>query len=66
MKSDNRGQVDCPSGEERHEFYHSGITNRNMIQYDYRTPAGELFSCITYNLEDARKRRDRWLRERGA
>jgi hypothetical protein len=32
-----------------------------MVQYDYRTESGKLFSCIAPNLQAARKKRDEWL-----
>lgn len=36
------------------------------VQYDYRTPAGELFSCVAKTLDEARARRDAWLAEKAA
>jgi hypothetical protein len=52
------------SGQERWERYHSVVLNREMIQYDYRTPDGELFSTVARTLDIARLQRDKWLRER--
>lgn len=52
MKTDINGTSTCPPGEER---------CKNLIQYDYRTPDGKLFSTIAKTLKQARLNRDRWL-----
>lgn len=47
--------------EERYHEYYSATLKRMMVQYDYRSTDGELFSCIASSLEEARKRRDDWM-----
>jgi len=48
------------AGEEVAKKFKSRITHKFYIQYDYRDFDGELFSCIANSIEDARKRRDEW------
>lgn len=48
-------------GEEQHEAYQPGRAGRPMTHYDYRHTDGQLFTCITPDLESARARRDAWL-----
>ncbi len=51
----------CPPGQERYdEFYSRGI-NIILVQYDYRTHDGKLFTTVAPTLEIARARRDAWL-----
>lgn len=64
MKSDIRGTSACPRGEEQYEPFFSRLLNKEMIQYDYRTPGGALFSCVSSTLENCRARRDAWLEKR--
>jgi hypothetical protein len=66
MKSDVRGCSTCPVGEERFEWYPGrvGVGSVRLLQYDYRTPGGELFSCVAVSLDNARRRLDRWLEDR--
>ncbi len=59
MKSDVNGASTCPPGQERVEYYNMGT----RCQYDYRTPEGALFSTVAKNVEEARAKRDAWLRE---
>lgn len=67
MKADVNGRSTCPPGGEQYEeFYiptpgHKG-EGKNFVQYDYRTYNGVLFSCIAYDLESARAKRDEWLK----
>ena len=61
MKTDENGCSTCPPGEERYESFFSEITGRIMIQYDYRTLDGKLFSCVRKTVEDCRLLRDQWL-----
>jgi hypothetical protein len=61
MKSDINGISQCPKGQERYEEYYSEITQKNLVQYDYRTPKGILFSCVKSSVELCRQARDRWL-----
>lgn len=55
------------SGEEKYEKFTTrvGRKSRTMYQYDYRTPEGELFSCVAPSLESCRMKRDAWLEKRG-
>lgn len=55
------------SGEEKCEKFTTrvGRKSRTMYQYDYRTPDGELFSCVAPSLESCRAKRDAWLEKRG-
>ena len=58
MKDDINGCSTTQAGQEQYEeFRHGG---RKFIQYDYRTPAGKLFSCVAKTLSEARNRRDKW------
>lgn len=56
----------CAPGTERYERYLSpplgGGRRRYLVQYDYRTPEGVLFSTVAPDLETCRWRRDEWLR----
>ena len=54
------------AGEEKYEKFTTrvGRKSRTMYQYDYRTPDGELFSCVAPSLEACRMRRDSWLEKR--
>ncbi|MCX4265137.1 MAG: DUF3873 family protein, partial [Muribaculaceae bacterium] len=36
------------------------------VQYDYRTPDGELFATVASSLIECRHRRDEWLEKRQA
>lgn len=60
MKSDSNGCSTCPQGCESFETFTS--RGKVKVQYDYRTPEGELFTCIAESLEVARQRRDEWLK----
>lgn len=63
MKTDINGCSTCPTGREQYEHYthRSGRKVYNLVQYDYRHTDGELFSCVAPSLEEARRRRDKWL-----
>ena len=63
MKSDQNGCSTCAPGQEQWEKLRSpNRFDRNVYyQYDYRTLAGELFSCVAPDLEIARQKRDKWL-----
>lgn len=54
-------------GTERYEEYtaHIGRKSIRRCQYDYRHTDGELFSCVASSVEEARQRRDEWLRKHG-
>lgn len=61
MRTDINGVSSTKPGEEQwEEFYDRGL-GRSLVQYDYRTPEGRLFSCIAPSLERARAKRDQWL-----
>lgn len=69
MKTDVNGSSTCPAGKEHYEWFTSRALKqrgawgscRQRIQYDYRTPAGHLYSTIADSLEEARAKRDAWL-----
>jgi len=60
MRSDVNGCSTTKAGQEQVEYFEN-VRGNEMVQYDYRTPAGKLFSCIAKSLEQARQRRDNWL-----
>lgn len=65
--NDNRGCSVCASGKENYTtFTAMGRKSRGTVflQYDYRTPEGELFSCVGQSLEDCRQKRDKWLEKK--
>lgn len=62
MKTDKRGCSTCPNGREHWEFFFS-FNGSQLIQYDFRTTDGELFSTVCENVEEARRERDEWLEE---
>lgn len=47
-------------GKEQYEEYYSEVSRKNLVQYDYRSFDGSLFSCVAPSLEKARERRDDW------
>lgn len=53
-------------GTENYEEYTSRIGRKSirMCQYDYRHTDGVLFSCVAPSLEEARRRRDEWLKRK--
>lgn len=63
MKTDVNGCSTCPAGQEHWEEYYSALAGGVRVQYDYRTPGGQLFSCVSKTLEAARARRDKWLEQ---
>lgn len=66
MRTDINGVSSTKPGEEQwEEFYDRGL-GRSLVQYDYRTPEGRLFSCIAPSLERARAKRDQWLERNSA
>jgi hypothetical protein len=64
MKSDKNGCSTCAPGGEQWEAFRAGKGKRRYLQYDYRTPGGELFSCVAVDLQAARQKRDGWLKAR--
>ena len=63
MKTDVAGCSVTAPGTEHWEWYTSQVGYR-MVQYDYRTSMGRLFSCVALSLEVARARRVAWERFR--
>ena len=51
----------CEKGQEQYEEYYSEMAHKYLIQYDYRTSEGKLFSTIAHSLQEARDRRNKWL-----
>lgn len=60
MKTDINGRSTCKPGQENYETFGSK-DKREMVQYDYRTPDGILFSTVAPTLEICRERRDQWI-----
>jgi len=60
MKTDVNGCSTTSPGSEQYEYY-TNSQGEKRIQYDYRTPEGELFSCIALSLQFAREKRDAWF-----
>jgi len=61
--NDDRGCSICTVGEERWDCFTVGRQKVERLQYDYRTPGGDLFSTIAESLEECRARRDSWAAE---
>lgn len=61
MKTDRNGCSTTSPGEEQWEVYYSSASRQEMVQYDYRTTWGKLFSCVAKTLDEARRKRDAWL-----
>ena len=59
MKQDINGCSTCQAGDEQYESFE--YRGKTLYQYDYRTPEGQLFSCIATSINEARLRRDNWL-----
>ncbi len=59
MKTDISGCSTCPAGAESYEDF--TISKKQRVQYDYRTPDGQLFFCVANDLDTAREKRNRWL-----
>ena len=51
------------AGTEKYEQFQIGIGRhkRTLVQYDYRPPDGELFSCVKPKLDECRTAREKWL-----
>ena len=51
------------AGTEKYENFQMGIgrLKRTLVQYDYRSENGELFSCVKPTLDECRAARDKWL-----
>jgi hypothetical protein len=55
------------NNQEQHEEFtvRSNRKEVKRVQYDYRAANGQLFSCVACDLEAARQRRDKWLKDQG-
>ena len=63
MKTDINGCSTCQAGREQYESYTQKLGRKvyHLVQYDYRHADGELFSTVAPSLEEALRRRDKWL-----
>ncbi len=61
--NDNRGCSVCPAGSENYEIFTTRLRRKRVkrVQYDYRTPDGELFATVASSLTECRHLRDEWL-----
>lgn len=67
MMNDEKGCTLCTSvGAENYETFTTRVGRKQVrrVQYDYRHTNGELFSCVGKTLEDCRKRRDVWAKDK--
>lgn len=66
--NDNRGCSVCPAESENYEIFTTRLRGKRVkrVQYDYRTPGGELFATVASSLTECRHRRDEWLSKREA
>lgn len=61
MTTDNTGTAVTDNGMEQWQTFRSSVTHRRMVQYNFCTTSGKLFSCVARSLEKARIKRDVWL-----
>lgn len=61
--NDNRGCSVCEARKENYTTFSTRLGRKQVkrVQYDYRTPEGDLFSCVGQSLDDCRRKRDEWL-----
>ena len=61
--NDNRGCSVCEAGQENYTTFSTRLGRKQVkrVQYDYRTPEGDLFACVGQSLDDCRRKRDEWL-----
>lgn len=66
--NDNRGCSVCQPGSENYEVFTTRLRGQRVkrVQYDYRTPDGELFATVASTLDECRHRRDEWLSKQQA
>lgn len=65
--NNNQGCSKCVEpGQELYEVFTLGTGKRSqkMVQYDYRSDTGELFSTVAPTIEEAIERRNNWLNEK--
>jgi len=65
MKSDIFGLSTCQPGEEQYEFFYSKSVGDYLVQYDYRTKEGKLFSTVASTMEKARHKCRVWCQNNG-
>ena len=61
--NDNRGCSVWEAGKENYTTFSTRLGRKQVkrVQYDYRTPEGDLFACVGQSLDDCRRKRDEWL-----
>jgi hypothetical protein len=61
--NDNRDCSVCEAGKENYTTFSTRLGRKQVkrVQYDYRTPEGDLFACVGQSLDDCRRKRDEWL-----
>lgn len=61
MKTDLNGVSQCQKGTENYETFYTMIGRKRtkLIQYDYRSEDGELFTCVKPTLTECRKAQQR-------
>jgi len=60
MKKDVNG-CSTKKGQESYQYFSSRTGKKTFVQYDYRTPEGKLFTCVSENLSLARQQKNIWL-----
>lgn len=61
----NNGCSVCEQGKENYTtFRPAHRPKQTYYQYDYRHTDGELFSTVAPSLDECRKRRNEWIREK--
>jgi hypothetical protein len=53
----------CKVGEEKFKEFHPKGRGA-VVQYDYRSAEGELFSCTGKDIDSCRKKKEDWLSRR--
>ena len=51
----------CENGKQKYEIFYSRTLKKYMCQYEYRTPDGKLFTCVSQSLKQAVEKRNIWL-----
>ena len=59
-KIQQNGCSTCQPGQEKWDFFHNPFLKKNLVEYEYRTDAGRLFTGIFPTLEKAREVRASW------
>jgi hypothetical protein len=63
--NDSRGCSVCQAGQENYTTFVSGaFRGKRYYQYDYRHTDGELYSTVAKTLDECRRRRDEWLKNK--